>query len=120
MNEDAGYGRGERDLDRFGAFPEEPGVFLLPDFLKPASRGGGGLLFAPSFWVFAESSVAVGISCAMTTPSPVEIPAHQEHITGSRGKSVHAARAMLAKIYGEFTEGFEIADLKDAKRCSAS
>ena len=30
------------------------------------------------------------------------------------------ARAMLADIYGWFTEGFETADLKDARRCSTS
>ena len=30
------------------------------------------------------------------------------------------ARTMLADIYGSFTEGFDTADLKDARRCSMS
>ena len=30
------------------------------------------------------------------------------------------ARAMLAEIYGWFTEGFDTADLKDARRCSTN
>ena len=30
------------------------------------------------------------------------------------------ARAMLSAIYGWFTEGFDTADLKEAKRCSTT
>jgi predicted ATPase len=30
------------------------------------------------------------------------------------------ARAMLAEIYGWFTEGFDTRDFKDAKRCSTN
>ncbi len=32
----------------------------------------------------------------------------------------HSARTMLAEIYNWFTEGFDTADLKDAKACSTS
>ena len=34
---------------------------------------------------------------------------------GNDGGGVDEARAMLAEIYGWFTEGFDTADLKDAK-----
>lgn len=34
---------------------------------------------------------------------------------GNDGGEVDEARAILAEIYGWFTEGFDTADLKDAK-----
>ena len=36
-------------------------------------------------------------------------------LMGNDGGGVDEARAMLAEIYGWFTEGFDTADLKDAK-----
>ncbi|MDI4237376.1 winged helix-turn-helix domain-containing protein [Bradyrhizobium sp. Arg237L] len=92
------------------------GTFELPDLLR--ARATVLLAASPANWPAAEASLKDSLDCA-----------RQQHALGWELRSAMAlarlwmehgrvdeARSLLGDVYGQFTEGFETADLKEAER----
>jgi predicted ATPase len=92
------------------------GAFELPDLLR--TRATVLLAASPANWPAAEASLKDSLDCA-----------RQQHALGWELRSAtdlarlwmehgreDEARALLGDVYGQFTEGFETADLKEAER----
>jgi len=76
-------------------------------------RGGGARVGAASRTRVAAGHRGVAASRTTAVRGPRgNVAAHRTTVVGRRGEG----RELLARVYGWFTEGFDTADLKEAKR----
>jgi predicted ATPase len=108
------YGEGLAAVREAAALVEETGERYVEAEIR---RLEGNLLLAENGWAEAEACYVKALEVARAQEArSLELRAATSlaRLWGERGRSAEA-RDLLAPVYGWFTEGFDTADLKEAK-----